>query len=54
MYKAHLVEWPARPQAPIPVKAVEALLQSFGAAEKFMNRKDSKRYGLRNSGLSRG
>ena len=36
------MEWPARPPVLIPVKAVEAFLQCFGAAEKSMNRKESK------------
>jgi len=48
----NLVERPAPPPALIPVKAVEAFLQCFGAAEKSMNRKNSKSNGLRNSGLS--
>jgi len=39
----NLVDRPAPPQALIPVKAVEAFLQCFGAAEKSMNRKNSKR-----------
>ena len=50
--RPNLVKWPARPPALIPVKAVEAFLQCFGAAKKSMNRKNSKSNGLRNSGLS--
>jgi len=50
--RPNLVEWPARPPALIPVKAVKAFLQCFGAADKSMNRKNSKSNGLRNSGLS--
>ena len=52
--RPNLVEWPARPPALILVKAVEAYLQCFSAAEKSMNRKNSKGNGLRNSGLSWG
>jgi len=50
--RPNLVECPARPLALIPVKAVEAFLKCFGAAEKSMNRKNSKSNGLRKSGLS--
>ena len=52
--RPNLVEWPACPPALTPVKAVEALLQCFGAAKKSMNRKNSESDELRNSGLSRG
>ena len=41
------MERPARPPALIPVKAVEAVLQCFGAPEKSMNHKNSKSNGLR-------
>ena len=40
--RPNLVEWQARPPALIPVKAMEAFLQCFGATKKSMNARTAK------------
>ena len=41
------IEWPARPLALIPVNTIQAFLQA-----EYMNHKNNKSNGLRNSGIS--